>query len=150
MVIVSSVEDTFFREIHKVEVFSSEHQPYIKALLGGFVPHLPLLVFENIVSEELEYSVERKAIKGNYYYEIDIIFPIYTTDISKIGWVSLLNARKFVVKLSTNTDYIGLGNSMEPLLVECTEALVNDNSGEDKLMVRVSGSTIIRPIRKGI
>ena len=146
MVKVESIPDYFFREIRKIEVYKASQYSFNDLFIEKVLSSQPILVFENIIPEEFDRSISRRSRNGNYYFDIDISFSLYNLNPMDISiWSILLNKKDFVVVLRTNTEFMVLGNDTEPLRIESHDKRKDDNTGTDKIEIRIFGETIIEP-----
>lgn len=148
MVVVKNIPDQFFRQIRKIEIYEAEDYPYTSAFMGDFQNLTPIISFCNVIFTAYDRSIKRKSKNGNYYFETDISFGVFSLNpLETMIWENLLNCKAFVAVLYTNTDVLVLGNASEPFLVEIQDKIKDDNSGQDKLEVQIFGETILQPKR---
>lgn len=148
MVVVKNIPDQFFRQIRKIEIYEAEDYPYTSAFMGDFQNLTPIITFCNVLFSDYDRSIKRKSKNGNYYFEVDLSFSVYSLNpLETKIWETLLNRKEFVAVLYTNTDVLVLGNATEPFLVEIQDKIKDDNSGQDKLEVQIFGETILQPKR---
>lgn len=148
MVIVKNIPDHFFRQIRKIEIYEAEDYPFSDVPFGGFQNLTPIISFCNVIFTAYDRSIKRKSKNGNYYFETDISFGVFSLNpLETMIWENLLNRKAFVAVLYTNTDVLVLGNASEPFLVEIQDKIKDDNSGQDKLEVQIFGETILQPKR---
>lgn len=148
MVVVKNIPDQFFRQIRKIEIYEAEDYPYTSAFMGDFQNLTPIISFCNVIFTAYDRSIKRKSRNGNYYFETDISFGVFSLNpLETMIWENLLNRKAFVAVLYTNTEVLVLGNANEPLLVETHDKIKDDNSGQDKLEVQIYGESILQPHR---
>lgn len=148
MVKIQNIPQDFFRQIRKIEIYEAEDYPYTNAFIGDFQNLTPIITFCNVLFSDYDRSIKRKSKNGNYYFEVDLSFGVYSINpLETKIWETLLNRKEFVAVLYTNTDVLVLGNASEPFLVEIQDKIKDDNSGQDKLEVQIFGETILQPKR---
>lgn len=145
MEIISNA-DGFVREIRSIEVYNASDVSFID-IHKGTVPQLQkIVVFKNIIPEDFNRTIKLKYNNDNLYFDIDILFALYTADTRLNSTTRVVfGKRKFAVKLITNADELWLGNDREPLTIDLQDSFKDDNSGTDKYEVSIYGSTIIDP-----
>ena len=138
--------ETFFREIRSIEIYSASDISYINNFNGIFPdPETALYKFD-IVPESFARKISTKTQNGNYFYDIDISFPLLDMSKNTIDkCYEIFNKKAFVVVLNSNTEKMMLGNEREMIKVEFIDNKKDDNSGTDEFTIAVSGDTIITP-----
>ncbi|MDR2205774.1 MAG: hypothetical protein LBE36_06440 [Flavobacteriaceae bacterium] len=138
--------ETFFREIRKIEIYKSETVQYIDNYNGVFPNSNTALYVFDVVPDSFSREIKRKKTADNYYHEINIEFPLLKIDTANVGkYQSYFNDKKFAVILISNTEKTLLGNHREPLTIEIFDEKTDDNSGNDKYILSITGETIINP-----
>ena len=145
MVDINNIPESFFREIRKIEIFNAQQYPYSQAIKNAPLSQNPIIVIQNIISEEFEQNIKRKRDKGSYYFDINIGLVINDLD-STNELNTLLNDKTFAMVLHNNIDErLILGNALFPLKIEVFDKIKNNNSGEDKIEIEIFGETILTP-----
>lgn len=138
--------ESFFREIRSIEIYKAEDISYNDNLNAVF-PLLqdPLYKFD-IVAETFDRNLKTKKKDGNYFFDIDLGFPLL--DLSKAiidKCYEEFNKKGFAIVLISNVEKMMLGNDSEPLTVEFIDNKKDDNSGNDDCNFSITGQTIISP-----
>ena len=145
---VKNVPEKFFREIRKVEIYPADALKYKDNYTGQKPTGNPLYTF-SVIPENFTHKFPTKIKSGNYYYEPDFGFPLVDLSITLRNQLYRdLNKKEFAIGLVSNVETIYFGNDREPITVQITDDLKNDNSGEDQFYISIFGNTILPPKAK--
>lgn len=138
--------ESFFREIRSIEIYNASDISYINNFNGIFPdPEIALYKFD-IVPESFARKISTKTQNGNYFYDIDVSFPLLDMSASSIfKCYAYFNRKAFAIVLISNTEKMQLGNQREMVKVEIIDNKKDDNSGTDEYTIAISGDTIITP-----
>ena len=138
--------ETYFREVRGIEVYKSSDILYDDNFKGIYpVLQVPLFKFD-IVPDTFSRKVLTKTKNGNYFYDVDLGFPLLDLDPDIIAkCYEYFNRKGFAVVFITNVEKLLLGNDREELTIEFIDGKKDDASGTDECNFSITGKTIIPP-----
>ena len=141
-----NISENFFREIRKIEIYSSDSVSYLDNYSGVFPsPDLMLYAFD-ITPDDFSRKIPRKKRNGNYFHDIDLGFPLRKLDPANVEkYQTYFNQQKFAVVLISNTERTLLGNARHPLTIEVLDNKKDDNSGTDEYNLSITGESLLTP-----
>lgn len=138
--------ESFFREIRKIEIYEASVVSYESNFNNQFPnPAAALKIFE-IIPETFTRKIPTKKSAGNYYYDVDLGFPLLDMTEENVNQLyDDFNRQGFAVVLVSNFQKTLLGNKRFPLTIEVLDNINDDASGNDEFSISITGDTILAP-----
>lgn len=138
--------ESFFREVRSIEIYKSSDISFDDNSKGIYPQaQQPLYKFD-IPSDTFSRKLLTKTRSGNYFYDIDLGFPLLDLDPDVIEkCYEYFNRKGFAVVFITNVEKLLLGNDHEEITVEFIDGKKDDASGTDECNFSITGKTIIPP-----
>ena len=142
----NNLAENFFREIRNIEIYESKDLRFEHQLKSVFPDTAKILYKIDIIPEDFSRKVQTKTKNGNYFFNIELGFPLLQMDLESVRkYFDYFNEKKFAVVLNSNTEKTMIGNDREPLKIEILDNKTDDDSGKDEFNMSITGETIIYP-----
>jgi hypothetical protein len=143
-----NIPDNFIRDLRHILIYDANEISYIDMLNAKFPSRVKYKYNFAVLPGSAKRSIPTKFDdSGNAYFDVDISFNSYELNAqNRVFYYQNFNkGKRYAIVLVSNTDMIMLGNDREPMAIAVSDAIQDNNAGNDTFTFSITGQTILYP-----